>query len=100
MDVVIEFIAKTTVRVRAYVYDDDGALVDPTTSIKVTIYDPDGTKQVDGIAMTKDVTGIYDYYYQTTTSTTIGWWRGEIVVVDGTDPNDKTSVGTFSFRIK
>jgi len=99
IEVITEFIAKTTVRVLAYVYDDAGNLVDPT-SIKVTITDPDGTKKVDGVAMTKGDTGIYSYYYKTTTSTTKDWWTGEVEVIDGTGEAAKTSLGTFSFRIK
>ncbi|GAH09956.1 unnamed protein product, partial [marine sediment metagenome] len=45
-------------------------------------------------------TGIYEYYYKTTTSSAKGWWRGEVEVIDGDDPNDKTSMGNFSFGIK
>lgn len=100
IEVITEFIAKATVRVIAYVYDDDGNLVDPTTSIKVSIWDPDDVNQVDGAAMTKSATGVYEYYYKTTSSTTKGWWRGEVEVIDGTGEGAKTSMGAFPFRIK
>jgi len=100
IDVVIEFLAKSTIRILAYIYDDSDSLVDPTTSILISIYDPDGEKIVNGVAMTLVSTGIYEYYYKTTADTDKGWWRGEIEVIDGTDPDDKTSIGTFSFRIK
>ena len=105
LDVQIEFVAKTTVRVRAYVTNDDDALTNPTTSIKVIITDPDGTVQVPSEGngdddMSQVSTGIYEYYYKTTTGSTKGWWQGEVVVIDGTDPDDKTSTGHFSFRIK
>ena len=100
IDVITEFIAKATVRVRAYVYDDDGDLVDATGSIKAIIIDPDGTTQVDSVAMTKNATGVYDYLYNTTTSSTTGYWRGEVVVVDGSGGTAKTSVATFGFRLK
>lgn len=102
INVQIEFIAKTTVRVIAYVYDDDGALVDPVTSIKVTITDPNGDVQVDEEAMTQQdsVTGVYEYYHKTEAAATKGQWTGEVEVIDGSGAGAKTSMGTFEFRIK
>ena len=38
-------------------------LTDPTTSMKITITDPDGTAIVNDVAMTKDSTGTYHYDY-------------------------------------
>lgn len=107
IEVITEFIAKTTVRVRAYVKDDKGVLVDASTSIKVIISDPSGTVQIpsegngdDDMTKDGDNTGVYDYYYKTTTSSEKGWWSGQVVVVDGSGALAKTSVGTFNFRIK
>jgi len=84
IQVITEFIAKTTVRVIAYVYDDDGALVDPETSIKVTIYDPAGDAEEEDEDMTQQdsTTGVYEYYFRTDADTTKGWWRGEVAVID------------------
>ena len=98
IQVVTEFIAKTTVRVIAYVYNDAGALVDPETSIKVTIYDPTGEaeEEDEDMTMQDSTTGVYEYYFTTDADTTEGWWTGEVWVVDV----DKTSSGTFGFRIK
>ncbi len=97
----VEFIAGATVAVRAYVYDEDDALVTPT-SIKVTIKDPDGTTQVDAATMTQygSVTGTYDYFYNTTTATDTGKWYGEVVVVDGSGATAKTSIEPFGFKMK
>lgn len=101
IDVQIEFIAKTTVRVVAYIYNDLDALVNPTTSIKVTIWDPDGGDPVvDGAAMSFVSQGIYEYFCKTTSLSKKGWWNGEIVVIDGVDPDDRTSMGVFSFKVK
>ncbi len=94
--VVTEFLQGTTVRVRAFIYDDDGDLVDPTTSVKLDLWDSAGTKQVDNQAMTKDSTGIYEYYYNTTTSSAEGSWRGVIWAVDGS----YTSEGSFGFKVR
>lgn len=44
------------------VRDDDGTLVDPAAII-ISIYSPCGETLVGGAAMSKDTTGIYDYYY-------------------------------------
>ncbi len=94
--VITEFLQGSTVRIRVYVYDDDGDLVDPTTSVTVDIWDSAGTKQVDGVAMTKVSTGIYEYYYNTSSSSETGSWRGIIWTVDGT----YTSEGSFGFKVK
>lgn len=102
IEVIVEFIAKTTVRVLAYIYNDADALVNPTTSTKITITDPDGTTKVSGVAMSlvSGLTGVYEYFYKTDTTLVKGWWRGEIVAIDGVTPDDRTSLGTFSFRLK
>ena len=52
MEVIVKFLAKSTIWIRAYVYDAAGALVDPATSIKVTIADPDGVQKAGYISVT------------------------------------------------
>ncbi len=100
IEVQIEFIAKTTVRTIAYVYDDDGKLVDPTASIKATITDPAGTKVANAEDMTKIATGTYEHFLYTTTNFVKGWQLGEVATVDGTGATAKTSLGHYSFRLK
>ena len=99
--VITRFIAKTTVLVIAYVHDKAGTLADPTTSIKVTIQDSDGDTQVDAEDMDKDgeVTGTYEYYGSTETSSAKGQWLGEVTVVDGEGDGAKTSTCNFSFEV-
>ena len=96
LKVVTEFLQLATVRVRAYIYDDDDALVNPTTSITIDIWDSAGTKQVNGVAMTPVSTGIYEYYYQTTAASAEGNWRGIVWATDGT----YVSEGSFAFKVK
>jgi hypothetical protein len=87
----------------AYVYDQDGSLADPTNSITIDIYDPDGNHDVDGIAMTKSSTGIYYYYHHKGASEDPmdkGKWRGVVTTVDGTGDNALTSTCNFSFKVK
>ena len=100
IEVVTDFIAKDTVWVRAYVKDSDGDLADPTTSIKITITDPDDTDQVSSQDMTKDSTGVYDYYYNTTTSSTTGEWGIEVITIDGEGAGAKTSTGRSAFELE
>ena len=108
IEVISKFIAGATVKVTAYIKDEDGDLVDPT-SVKIIITDPDGTEIIPSEGNGDDdmtqyeidevpQTGIYEYFYNTTTASTKGWWRGEVVVVDG-DGDDKTSIGTFGFEV-
>ena len=101
VDIQVEFVAKTTVHVRAEVRDDDAALtaIDSPSTIKCALTDPDGTV-VGPTAMTEDDTGLYDYFYNTETTSVKGWWTAEVVVVDGTGDDAKTSVGRCSFKVK
>jgi uncharacterized protein YfaS (alpha-2-macroglobulin family) len=105
MEVIVKFLAKSTIWVRAFVYDKDGALVDPTTSIKLTLADPDGTVKVNALNMTPsegegEETGIYDYYYTTLSDCVEGWWSGEVWVVDGSGDGIKNSSGEFSVEVR
>ena len=102
MDVITKFISKSTVLVRAYVYDEDDALTDPTTSITVTIVDHAGTKKVDNAAMTKHGTdtGVYDYFYNTVIDSVEGWWNGEVTTIDGAGEGARTNIVPFSFEVK
>ena len=99
MDVITKFISKSTVLVRAYVYNEDDALTDPT-SITVTIVDPAGTKKVDNAAMTKHSTGVYDYFYNTAADSVEGNWVGEVTTIDGIGEGAKTTIVPFSFEVK
>ena len=104
IEVITQFIAKATVRVWAYVYDVDDALVDASTSIKVIIKDPNGTTVVPSAGngdddMTKAATGTYTYDYKTTTSSEKGWYPVEVTVIDGSGATEKTSVGTDGFNV-
>ena len=62
-------------------YDDmftDEALAD-ATGVTISIVDPDGTVQVNASAMSKTATGVYEYYYDTTSSSVAGEWRIEVI---------------------
>jgi len=102
MEIIVKFLSKATIWVRALVYDKDGALVDPTTSIKLTLVDPLGVVKVDALAMTKDGvnTGIYDYYYMTLVDCAEGWWNGEVWTIDGSGDSAKSSSGEFSVEVR
>jgi len=105
MEVVVKFLRKSTIWVRAYVYDKDGELVDPTTSITVTLVDSAEVKKVDAEAMTPseeegEETGVFDYYYNTDADSAEGWWNGEVWTVDGTGETAKNSSAEFSVEVK
>lgn len=80
--VMTEFIRKATIRVICYIYDDDEALVN-ATSVDISIIDPDGTAVVDEAAMSNAAgTGIYEYYYTTTTAVIQGNYQIECDITD------------------
>jgi len=107
MEIITEFISKDTVLIRAFVYKynattEEYELVDPTASIKVTIVLLD-EKKVDAASMEKCEDydkGVYDYYYNLPSDAVEGWYHGEVVSVDGTGGEAKTSIGQFGFNVE
>ena len=100
--VVTEFNDNATVRVIAYIYDDDDALSDPTGAT-IDIYDPDNAKQVDGSAMSSSETGVYTNFYHRGAGEAAmdsGRWRGIVLIADGTGADTVYSSKTFSFKVK
>jgi len=61
----------------------------------ITIIDPDGTTQVDGVAMSKRATGKFDYEY-TIPADGEGLWRGYVDVEVGGYPNRQY----FTFKVE
>jgi len=77
-----EFTRRGDVRIIYYNYDDDEALV-AATSVSISIKDPDGSVVVDEAAMVEGDTGVYEYYYATTTSSVVGNYQVEVDSLDG-----------------
>ena len=97
-----EFLSATTVRVIAYVYNNATGKLVNATGLTIDIYDPDGTKQVDAVAMDNRATGTYDYYYHKGAgedAMDTGRWRGMVLVADGAGVDTIYSQGPFSFKV-
>lgn len=75
-----EFTRGGDVRIIYYNYDDDEALV-AATSVTVNIKDPDGTVVEE--PMVEGDTGVYEYYYATTTASVAGNYQVEVDSLDG-----------------
>ena len=98
--VVTEFLQNATIRIIAYITDDDGDLVDPT-EVTIDLWDADGTKLQDGTAMSSTgATGIFEHYEYTDDDSPTGHWRGVVWVIDGTGATAYKSEGSFGFRLK
>ena len=101
IDIITKFLDTATVQVWAYVYTQAEALVDPT-GVTVDIYDPDGTQQVDGAAMTKSETGIYYYNYHAGAAAAAmakGKWRGVVNITDGSGATAIITPIPFAFEV-
>ncbi|HUS04141.1 MAG TPA: hypothetical protein VMY79_01220 [Dehalococcoidia bacterium] len=101
---IIVFPDKATVWVLALVYDEDKKLVDPT-AIKVSITDPSGEVIIVEEAMTKyeSTEGIYEYFYHAGVESEPmdkGQWKGEVLVIDGTEETAVISPINFAFSVK
>ena len=71
-----------TVRQKAYVTDESGALIDPS-SILITVVDSGGVKKVEAQAMSKDATGKYHHDYLLASDAALGQWLVEVKAVLG-----------------
>ncbi len=103
IQVQIEFLSATTVRVIAYVYNSANDNLVDATGLTIDIWDPDGTKQVDAVAMDNRGTGIYDYYYHKGAgedAMDTGRWRGMVLVADGAGADTVYSEGPFAFKVR
>lgn len=100
--VVTEFLRKSTVRIIAYIYDDDDNLVDPT-EVLLDLWDAEGTPLQEETAMTLvdiGVAGIYEHYEYTDADSPAGNWRGVVWAIDGSGMTAKKSEGSFGFKVK
>lgn len=77
-----------------------GVYSSPDQGVKVTITDPDGTVQVDAVAMTEDATGKFVYYHLSTTADTVGWWRVRCKAQDGLLVDAKYIVADGGFYLE
>lgn len=71
-----------TVICSADVYDLDGNLADPSTSMKITITDSEDEKKVDNEDMIKDGTGEYHYDWNTALITAAGRYKVFYTAID------------------
>ena len=88
-----------TVPIRADVKDYLSALINPSNGLTVTLYDPEGTKEVDAATMTCESTGKYVYYYNTTALSVKGTWSYEVKAQDGSGAVAKYTVAKGSFKL-
>ena len=102
IETIIEFTAKASIRTLVYVYDDDDALVEPT-SVLITWVDADETTKVDQAEIVVDgriEDGIYEHFYNTVADSAKGWWQGLVEVIDGSGDTARTSIGNYSVKVK
>ena len=93
------FYAERTIAIKVY-FQKDGVYTSPNQGVKITIWDPAGTKIIDAVAMTEKETGKYVYYYTPGTSAAVGWWTYSYLGQDGTEDSAKYGKGKGSFEIK
>jgi len=88
-----------TVPIHAEVRTDLGVLTDPT-SIVVTVTAPGGAVPVNGVAMTKDSTGKYTYYFGPSSVAPLGWYKVKTIVVDGSGGTALTTITLKGFTLQ
>ena len=90
-----------TMRIWAYFQDEAGtAYVSPDAGVKITVWDKDGTKKVDAVAMTEDETGKFYYDYTPASDAVQGSWTYFYKGTDGAGANAKGGTGWGAFEEK
>ena len=101
IETIIQYIAGASIRAIIFVYDDDKALVDPT-SVLITWVDANEETQVsaeDIVVSGRIEKGIFEHYCNTTSGSATGWWKGTIRVVDGTGATARASMAKCSVNV-
>lgn len=80
-----------TVTLKGTVKDDNGDLVTPATSTKITITDPVGIKVVNNLAVTFNSVGTWQYLYTPDSSAVAGAYHVRVTGVDGARVSIKDS---------
>ena len=83
-----------TVVIKGNIKDEDGVLVTPATSTKITITDPAGTKVKDAQDVTFDAIGTFRYTYTPDASPVIGVYH---VRITSTDSGARISITDSQF---
>jgi hypothetical protein len=93
------FNAGRTVQCWAFITDNDGVLVDPT-SVAITINDSADAVKVASASMTKHEIGVYYYNYNIPAAGPTGHWLVTAVATDGVGIGAYTSDDTGSFEVQ
>ena len=93
-----EYFRGETVEITGTIVDSNNAAANPSVSTVVRIKDPDGTRQVEDVAMTNEATGAYCYAYAIASDAELGEWKYEVITTDGAGSD--VSIGSGSFKVK
>jgi len=96
--VITDFIAKTTVRIIAYITDDNGNPVIPNGAT-IIIKGPMGNALINSASMTNTDLGEYTYLFLTTANSSKGLYSGEIDITNVVNAVTITSTASFNFRL-
>jgi len=92
------FEAGETVVVKGTTKDEDGILVTPAVSTKITVLDPAGTTVVDDQAVTFSAVGVWYYRYVPTPPQVVGSHHARIKAIDVADP-ERASITDTEFSV-
>lgn len=76
------YIRGTTIRLKNIIRDDNGALIDPSGSIKVELYDGNNVLALAATDMIRVSTGIYYYDWQSLVGSDLGFYKQRCTAVD------------------
>lgn len=87
-----------TVVLKGTTKDEDGVLVTPAVSTKITVLDPAGTAVVNGQSVTFSGVGEWYYRYVPTPPQVVGAHHARVKAIDVADP-ERATVGDTEFFV-
>lgn len=86
------------VYVRGTTKDEDGILVTPAVSTKITILDPAGTEVTSAQDVTFTSVGVWEYLYTPTGTIVVGAYHARVKAIDVASP-ERSSISDSEFFV-
>lgn len=88
-----------TVPIFAENRDWDEALQAPTQGVKITITNPAGETVIADMAMASTKYGLYEYYWNSPATASLGWYDYQCTAVDGSGGTARTTIQDGAFQL-
>ena len=78
----------------------NGVLADPSEDVLLTLTNPSGTVVLNAVTMVKSSTGLYVYYWTSSSDSVVGWYKAKAKFQDGTGGDAKVTIEYGGFELQ